>query len=116
MEFALVLPLVLIMAMALLQVGLLVKDQLIVAGSARSGAREGAVSTDDAEVARVAGRAAVGLDPSRLEFDVLRDGGHGTAVSVTVRYHAPVVVPIVSWLFPDTIELRSTAVMRQETG
>ncbi|MBA3553134.1 MAG: pilus assembly protein, partial [Actinobacteria bacterium] len=49
-EFALVLPLVLTMALALVQVGLLVKDQLIVVGAARAGAREAAVTSDDASV------------------------------------------------------------------
>jgi Flp pilus assembly protein TadG len=115
-EFALVLPLVLIMALATLQVGLLVKDQLVVVGSARAGARQAAVTTDDGEVARTAERAAVSLDPSRLEFHVERDGGAGTPVTVMVLYHAPVAVPLVSWLFPDTVELGSTAIMRQETG
>jgi hypothetical protein len=115
-EFALVLPFVLIMALAILQVGLLVKDQLVLEGSARAGARQAAVTTDDAEVARTAERAAVGLDPSHLDFRVEREGGPGTPVMVKVLYHAPLAVPLVSWLFPDTIELGSTAIMRQETG
>jgi Flp pilus assembly protein TadG len=46
-EFALVLPLVFIMALALVQVGLIVKDQLVVEEAARAGAREAAVTTDD---------------------------------------------------------------------
>ena len=115
-EFALVLPLVLIMAMALLQVGLLVKDQLVVEGSARAGARQGAVTREDAEIARAAEKAAVGLDPERLEFVVRREEGAGTPVTVKVVYHAPVEVPLVGWLFPDSIDLAASAVMRQETG
>ncbi|HEY3208246.1 MAG TPA: TadE family protein [Actinomycetota bacterium] len=116
MEFALVLPLVLIMGLALLQVGLLIKNQLVVEGSARAGARQGAVTTDDAEVARAAELAAVSLDVGRLEAFVQRDGGAGTPVTVRVVYHAPVNVPVVAWLFPDTIDLEAVAVMRQETG
>jgi hypothetical protein len=104
------------MAMALLQVGLLVKDQLVVEGSARAGAREGAVTVDDAEAEQVARQAAVSLDLSRLELVVQREGGVGTPVSMKVVYHAHVVVPLVAWLFPDTIDLGATAVMRQETG
>jgi len=88
-EFALVLPLVLIMALALVQVGLLVKDQLILAGAARAGAREGAVS---------------------------REGGAGSAVRVSMLYHAPVAVPFVGWLFPSSVDLSANATMRQETG
>jgi Flp pilus assembly protein TadG len=115
-EFALVLPLVLIMAMALLQVGLLAKDQLVVEGSARAGAREGAVTVDDAEAQQAAIRAAVSLDPNRLQVVVLREGGRGSSVTMKVVYHARVVVPLISWLFPDSIDLEGTAVMRQETG
>jgi Flp pilus assembly protein TadG len=115
-EFALVLPLVLIMGLALLQVGLLVKDQLVVEGTARAGARQGAVSTDDADVTRAVEDAAVSLDLDRLEVRIQREGGVGTPVAVVVVYHAPVAVPLVTWLFPDTIDLGATATMRQETG
>jgi Flp pilus assembly protein TadG len=114
-EFALVLPLVLLMCLALLKVGLLVKDQLVVQGAARAGAREGAVSVDDAEVRQSVVDAAVDIDPGLLDVLVAREGGTGTAVTVTVTYHAPVVVPLVSWLFPATIDLSAQAVMRQET-
>src|SRR5207248_4085522 len=76
-EFALVLPLVLVMALALVQVGLLVKDQLVVAGSARAGAREAAVTTDDQQVRQATQNAAVGLDPARLDIEVARQGGAG---------------------------------------
>jgi hypothetical protein len=103
------------MCLALLQVGLLVKDQLVVEGAARAGAREGAVSIDDAQVRQAVDDAAVDIDPSLVDVAVVRDGGAGTAVSVTVTYHSPVVVPLVSWLFPDTIDLTAGAVMRQET-
>src|SRR5207244_10017280 len=65
-EFALVLPLVLILALATLEVALLMKDQLIVQGSARAGARQASVSTDDQSVRQAAMDAAPGLDPDRL--------------------------------------------------
>lgn len=115
-EFALVLPLVLTMGLALLQLGLLVKDQLVVAGAARAGAREAAVDLDDAAVRQTATDAAVGLDPSLLEVSVAREGGAGTAVTVTVVFHAPVDIPVVSWLFPPAVDLSGTVTMRQETG
>jgi hypothetical protein len=106
------------MALALVQVGLLVKDQLVVAGSARAGAREGAVSTDDTQArqAAVDAASAGGLDTSQVAVDVRREGGTGTAVAVTVTYHAPVVVPLVSWLFPSSIDLTAAVTMRQEGG
>src|SRR5437867_11887866 len=97
-EFALVLPLVLVMALALVQVRLLVKDKVVVEEAARAGAREAAVTVDDTEVRDAAVAAAVSLDPDQLEVTLDREGGTGAAVTVTVVYHAPVDIPLVSWL------------------
>jgi Flp pilus assembly protein TadG len=113
-EFALVLPLVLLLTLALLQVGLLVKDQLVLVEAARAGAREASVTIDDAQARRAASDAAVSLDPDRIDVSVRRDGGTGTATRVEVTYHAVISVPLISWLFPSAIELRASAVMRQE--
>ena len=115
-EFALVLPLVLTMALALLQVGLLAKDQLVVMESARAGAREASVSADDDDVRQAAIDAAATLDPSLIQVTVQRDEGGGSAVTVSVLYQAPIVVPLVTWLFPSEIDLQASATMRQETG
>jgi len=115
-EFALVLPLVLVVSLAIVQVGLLVKDQVLVEESARAGAREAAVSADDEQVRQAVLSAAVGLDEGQLDVTVTREGGAGSAVTVTVVYQAPVDIPLVTWLFPGSVDLRGAAVMRQETG
>jgi Flp pilus assembly protein TadG len=115
-EFALVLPLVLIMALALLQVGLLVKDQLIVEESARAGARQASVSSDDNSVRSASTEAAVSLDADELSVAVIRHGGGGTPVEVAVTYRALVAVPFATWLFPSSVDLTGRAVMRQEGG
>jgi Flp pilus assembly protein TadG len=115
-EFALVLPLVLLMALALVQVGLLVKDQVVVEEAARAGARQATVTTDDQEARDAAVAAAVSLDGDELDVSVDREGGTGSAVTVTVIYHAAVDIPLVSWLFPDAVDLRGVATMRQEVG
>jgi hypothetical protein len=104
------------MVLALVQVGLLVKDQLVVSGSARAGGREAAVTLDDERVRQVAIDAAVGLDASSLDVVIDRQSGAGSPVRVSVRYHDAVAIPLVDWLFPDVIDLSSAAVYRQETG
>jgi hypothetical protein len=114
-EFALVLPLVMVMVLALVQVGLLAKDQLVLVGAARAGAREAAVSRDDGRARDAAVNAAVTLRANNVGVNVRRDGGVGTAVVVTVLYRASAVVPFIEWLFPSAVELRATATMRQET-
>jgi TadE-like protein len=114
-ELALVLPVALTAALALLQVGLLTKDALLVAQAAREGAREAAVSIDDARVRRAAVIGG-GLADDRAEIEVDRSGTVGDPVTVRIRYRAAMVVPFVEWLFPDEIGLTAEATMRQEVG
>jgi len=60
-EFALVLPLVLIVALSLVQVGLLVRDRLLIEAAARAGARVAALEADVAAVRAAALAAAPDL-------------------------------------------------------
>ena len=115
MELALVLPLALIAALALLQVGLTSKDALVVVQAAREGAREAAVSADGERVRAAALRGGGSLAADRTAVSVVRSGGVGDPVTVSVRYRAPLVVPFLSWLFPSQVELHAAATMRQET-
>src|SRR4051812_26238155 len=73
-EFALVLPLVLVVILGLVQVGLVLRDRLLLEAAARAGARSAAVQPDDATTRDVALAAAPGLDPSFLSVDVERIG------------------------------------------
>jgi TadE-like protein len=113
-EFALVLPILLMVTLAVVQVGLVARDQLMVVQASRAGAREAAVSIDAAAVRSAVVVAAVGLDPDALDVEVSRAGTLGEPVTVTVRYAESIRVPLVAWLFPSTISLRSSAVARQE--
>jgi Flp pilus assembly protein TadG len=115
-ELALVLPLALVAALALVQVGMLTRDALVVAGAAREGAREAAVSVDQARVTEAALRGGGGLAASRTEVAIERSGDLGDPVTVRVTYRAPVLVPFVGWLFPNEVVVASEATMRQETG
>jgi Flp pilus assembly protein TadG len=85
-EFALVLPLLLIVALALVQVGLLLRDQLVLVEAARAGAREAAVSGADTDVRGAVSRAASTLQADGLGVAVDRGGGQGDPVEVTVTY------------------------------
>ncbi len=106
-------PLALVMALAVVQVGLLGKDALVVQQAAREGAREATVTTDDARVRDAALRAS-GLPAERTSVEVSRAGSTGDPVTVVVEFRAPLVVPFVEWLFPDEATLTAAATMRQE--
>lgn len=113
-EFALVLPMLLLVALAFVQVGLLARDELLLVQAARAGARAAAVDPDDTLVRDTAIRSAPGLDPDRVAVDVRRPGERGQPVTVAVMYDAPLRVPMAGWLFPPQVELRAEATMRQE--
>lgn len=112
-ELALVLPLALLMALALVQVGLLAKDALVVQQASREGAREAAVTLEDERVHDAAVRGG-GLAPERTEVEVERAGGVGDPVTVRVRYRSALVVPFVEWLFPEEVTVSASTTMRQE--
>lgn len=115
-EFALVLPLVLVVVLALVQVGLFVRDRLLVEAAARAGARAAALQADPGEVTRSALAAAPGLDPALAAVEVGRAGVRGDPVTVTVTYDDPVRVPLVGWLVGTSVTMHATAVERQEFG
>ncbi|HUK61946.1 MAG TPA: TadE/TadG family type IV pilus assembly protein [Dongiaceae bacterium] len=112
MEFALVLPILLVVALAIVQVGLIARDQLLVVQAARAGAREAAVSPDPAAVRSAAAAAAPGL--AGIAVQVTRAGSIGDPVTVQAAAATPVRVPFVAWLFPSQISLHAVAVDRQE--
>jgi hypothetical protein len=100
-------------ALALVQIGLLSKDALAVVHAAREGAREAAVSTDEASVRQAALRSGT-LVEARTTIAVERSGGLGDPVTVTIHYRSPIVVPFVDWLFSGDVTIRSGVTMRQE--
>jgi hypothetical protein len=113
-ELALVLPLLAALALGLVQVGLVVRDQLLVLHAARDAAREAAVTDDRARV-ETAARGATGLDAGRLRVDIGPRGRPGSPVTVTVGYRAPTDVPVVGRLVGD-VGLVARASMRVEAG
>lgn len=111
-EAALVLPLVATMLLAVVQVGLLVRAQVMVTHAAREAARTAAVDAD-ADAPVFAAEAASTLDPERLTVHVRGRAGTGSRVQVEVQYRAPTDVPLVGSFLGD-VTLRATATMRVE--
>jgi Flp pilus assembly protein TadG len=111
-ELALVLPLLALLALGLLQVALVVRDQVRVTFGAREGARQAAVEEDETSVQRAVA-ASTRLDGDRLEVDVGRRGQPGSRVTVRVAYRAPTDLPLVGRLVGD-VHLEGVAAMRVE--
>lgn len=107
-EFALLLPLVVFAVLAIIQVGLVVRDQLGVVHAAREAARAASVDPDPGRAVRAARRTLPGAD-----VDVGPRPKVGGEISVTVRYTSVTDLPLVGALFPDP-DLHATTVMRVE--
>lgn len=112
MELALLLPVVLVLLLALLQVGLLARDVVLVTHAAREAARASATDPDPG-AARAAAEASSGLDPDRLDVHVTGRGGVGSRVEVEVTYEAEASVPLIGGLVSDRT-IRAAATMRVE--
>ena len=111
-EVALILPVLATLLLVVVQVGLVVRDQILVTHAAREAVRAAAV--DPAPAAAVS--AAVdgsGLPASRLDVDVSGRAGPGSRVRATVAYRTPTDVPLVGRLVGD-LTLRAEATMRVE--
>jgi hypothetical protein len=113
-ELALVLPVLAVLLLAVVQVALVVRDQVLVVHAAREGARAAAVDPSPAAARRAAAGAGP-LEPARI--DVRLGGGRreGEPVQVSVAYRSPTVVPLVGPLLPD-VSLHGRASMRVESG
>jgi Flp pilus assembly protein TadG len=113
-EFALVLPILLLLLLALVQVGVIARDSLVLTQASRAGAREAAVQGTEDAVDEAVRAAAIGLDPDRLSVVATWSGARGGPVKVDVAYEAPVASLLAGWLIPSSVSLRASATMRQE--
>lgn len=111
-ELALVLPLIALLALLLLQVALVVRDQVLVVHAAREGAREAAVSAEP-DAARRGALAGAHLEPGRLQAHASGRAEPGSRVRVEVRYVSVTDVPVLGPLVGD-VWLSGSATMRVE--
>jgi hypothetical protein len=111
-EVALLLPFVVLLAMTVAQIGLVVRDQVLVVHAAREGARAAAVESSTAAVV-AAVHGATRLDPARISVTVSGRAGPGSLVTVRVTYRSPTDLPLAGRLVGD-VDLVEEATMRVE--
>ena len=98
-ELALLLPVVVVLTLAIVQVALVGRTQILVVHAARAAGRAAAVDPSPEGVYRAA-RDAADLDPERLAVTVEE---LGEVVSVTVRYRSPTDVVGVGAMVGDVV-------------
>lgn len=107
-ELALVFPVVLLLALVLVQAALVLRDDLAVANAAREAARAASLDPDPARAERAAAAVVPGA--------AVRSGPRppvGELVHVRVSYRSPTDLPLVGPLLPDPV-LEARAAMRVE--
>ena len=107
-EFALMLPLVVLLLLAVFQTALVVRDYVATVHAAREAARAASVDRDPS-----AARAAAQRVLRDARVDVGPRPRVGEPVRVEVTYRSRTDLPMVGLLFPDP-ELHATATMRAE--
>lgn len=111
-EFALVLPVFLLIIVGLFDVGYAVYSYNTVANSARSAARVAIVNQNTADVIAEANAASVALGPDRISVVLDPCGVIGCPYGVTVTYDYQPITPLIGNVFNPTIS--STAEMPVE--
>ena len=107
-EFALLLPLVLVLGLALVQVALVLRDQLVIVHAAREAVRAASLDADPAKAQAAARAVLPGAEVRRRPRPAV-----GEMVSVEVGYRSVTAVPVVGPLLPDPW-LSARAVMQVE--
>lgn len=116
-EFALVIPLMLILFFGIVEFGRIFSAGLVVAHSAREGARAGSVGADDSAIILRVRESAVVLDTTQLTVDInpgQEERERGGPICVDVRYPVTVMLPFIAAITGDTVTVQSDSVMRVE--
>ena len=112
-EAALVISVLVALALTVVQVGVVVRDRVLLAHASREAARAAAVDPTLA-AATASARSATGLVDDRLTVALSGPAGSpGDRLTVVVRYRAPTTVPLVGALIPD-VDLETSATTRVE--
>lgn len=116
-EFALVLPILLLIIVAVIEFSILMSSYLIVQSSARDAARQLAVGNQDALVFQSIRDNTVGIDTDALNFSATPAHGvrkRGDAIIVTVTYTHRVLTPLLSMVLGNSLNWSMQATMRYE--
>ncbi len=109
-EFALVLPLLLVLMFGIVEVAVVARSEIQLLNAAREGARAAAASPD-AGVAASAARSALGPEGANARISVVRPAAVGSTATVTISLRHKVAAPLFGG-FP--VDLGATASMRVE--
>lgn len=126
-EFALILPIMILILFGIIEFGRVFSAQLLVTNGARDGARIAAVGATDLQVEAAAKTGTAYLDPAKVDIDIKPEvapdekRNRGDYVTVEVSYPVTLYIPIISDIIktpseenPPVRVVNSKLVMRVE--
>lgn len=115
-EFALILPVLLLLVVGVMEFGLIINQYMVVAEAAREGARSAALGDSNAIVTTVVKTAASPIDTSQLTIAISPNTTRvrGSGVTVTVTKPVQAITNLINPFFPAGFAVQGTATMRVE--
>ena len=117
-EFALALPLLLLLLMAIFEFGNIFHSYLLITTASREGARMGVVGQSDNEIIQRVEEICSTLDTNKMTINIEPHDTHyrnrGVPLTVEVDYQNYLITPLLSTFLPDPLTLRARSIMRIE--
>lgn len=116
-EFAILLPLLLLLLMGILEFGLMLNAYLSINNSAREGARLGIVDGSNLEISELITNLSSNLNTENLVVNIIPLEGSrksGDTLTVEIIYNYKVIIPIISNILNDVVVLKAKTSMRME--
>ncbi len=116
-EFAILLPLLLLLLMGILEFGIMLNSYLTIHNSAREGARLGIVAGSNIEIKELIIKTSPNLDADNLVVNITPSDGSrksGDTITVEVIYNYHVTIPIISNIIHNVAVLKAQTSMRIE--
>jgi hypothetical protein len=116
-EFAILLPILLLLLMGILEFGIILNSYLTINNASREGARLGIVSGSNIEINELITNISPNLDTANLIVNITPLEGirtSGETITVEIIYNYQVIIPIISNILNNVVVLKAQTSMRME--
>lgn len=116
-EFAILIPVLMIIIMGIFEFGFILNAYITINSSSREGARLASVGGTDLEIRDKVVDSSPNLDSSNLEIIILPSEGNrnrGDTVTVYINYDYQVKIPLIGAIINNSVELNAETSMRIE--
>jgi Flp pilus assembly protein TadG len=116
-EFAIILPLLLLLVIGIIEFGMMLNSYLAINNAAREGARAGIVGSRNDEIQNLILSTSPALDAQNLKITITPSDGSrksGDTLTVAVTYNYYFTIPILGGIFNNAVPLNAQVSMRIE--